>query len=72
MFVILFFREIVIFKNVAITLPNLVKFDNENDSIISMLSNVVYINFEIENVNSTLFDLVNSELDIRNVISTLI
>ena len=53
MFVILFFREIVIFKNVAITLPNLVKFDNENDSIISMLPNVVYINFEIENVNST-------------------
>ena len=42
------------FHNIASTLPNVVKFDVENDSVISTLSDVAHVNVEIHNVDSTL------------------
>ena len=55
-------------NNVVSTLPNVVKFHIENDSVVSTLSNV-QLNVEIDNVDSTLH---NSDVDVRNVVSTLI
>ena len=53
-------------------LPNIVKFDVENENVVSTLSNVVKFNVEKHNVVSGLFYLVNFNVDIHNVVSTLI
>ena len=42
------------FHNISSTLPNVVKFYVENDSVISTLSDVAHVNVEIHNVDSTL------------------
>ena len=64
---ILFF---VIFRNGHF--HNVVKFDVENDNVVSTLSNVVHINVEIRNADSTLFDVVNSNVEIHNFVLALI
>ena len=57
--------------NVFLTFANIVKFDVENDNVVSTLSNVVDINLEIYNVDLTLFNFVNFNVDVRSVVSTL-
>ena len=52
-------------RNVASTLPNVVKIDVENDNVVSTLPNVVQFKVEIDNV-------VNFNVDVHNVVSTLI
>ena len=59
-------------RNVNSTLPNVVKIDVENDSVVSTLSNVVQFNFDVHNVVSTLLKIVNYNFDVHNVVSTLI
>ena len=59
-------------RNVVSTLPDVAKFDVENDNVVSTLSNVVQFNVEIHNVVSTLLNVVDFNVDVRNVVSTLI
>ena len=76
--IILFLNRGLIFfsnghiRNVNLTLPNVVKIDVENDSVVSTLSNVVQFNFDVHNVVSTLLKIVNYNFDVHNVVSTLI
>ena len=60
------------FHNVVLTSTNFLKFDVENDNVVSMLYKIVYINIEIHNVDPTLFDVVNFNVEIHNVVSTMI
>ena len=61
------------FQNVVSTFTNVVKFDVENDNVVSTLSNAdAHINAEIHNTDSTLLDNVNSNVEIHNAISMLV
>ena len=60
------------FHKVALTLPNVVKFDVENVNIVSTLSIVAHNKVERDNVILMLFYVANSNVDINKVISALI
>ena len=76
--IILFLNQGLIFfpnghiRNVASTLPNILKTDVEDDTVLSTLSNVVQFNVEIYNAVSMFLNVVNFSLDVHNVVSTLI
>ena len=72
LFVFLFFFWNGHIRNVASTLPNVVKIDVENNNVVSTLPNVVQFNVEIHNVVSMLLNVVNFNVDAHNVVSTLI
>ena len=60
------------FHKVALTLPNVVKFDVENVNVVSTLSIVAHNKVERDNVILMLFYVANSSVDINKVISELI
>lgn len=53
------FLEMIIIQNVVPTLPNVVKLDDENDTVISTLTIVVQINAEIENLTLMYITLIS-------------